>query len=487
MAGTFPDTTGWKREMRLIAGLDIGTTGCKITVFTPDGVCLGREYAAYRTTRASGIHEMEASALAAGVSKVVDAASARFGRIDAIGVTSFGEAFVLTDGDGRPLRPMLLCSDSRGAEEAHAFAASFGAGRAADISGVLPSEGYSIPKLMWIKRHEPEVFARAKFAMLVEDYVIYLLTGERVIDHSMATRTGAFDIHRLDWSVEMLDAAGIPVSMLSRPVPTGTAVGETAGGSVVVAAGHDQVACAVGAGVFEPGTAAEGAGTVECITPVFSDIPAADSFRQDKYCVIPYFGNWVTYAFTHTGGELLRWCADDICGRPHAELQAGAYEGPTGLLVLPYLAGAATPYMDSGAKGAVVGLTLGTKSRDLYLGCMESIAYEMRLNMERLGLAGVKFDRLVATGGGARSDLWMQMKSDVLGIPFEALEVEDAGTVGCAMMAGVACGAFRDMGEARTAMVRKSRSFEPDAARHARYGDVYARYVKLYGAVRPLM
>ena len=473
--------------MKLIAGLDVGTTGCKVTVFTPDGKCLGREYATYKTTRTSGVHEVDAAALAAGVKGVVDAATAKFGHIDAMGVTSFGEAFVLTDGEGNPLRPILLCTDSRGAEEARAFAATFGAERAARISGVMPSESYSFPKMMWIKAYEPEVFARAKFAMLVEDYVIYLLTGERVIDYSLATRTGAFDIHRLDWSAEILDAAGLPVSLFSRPVPAGTVAGVTLSGIKVVAAGHDQVACAAGAGAFEPGTAAEGAGTVECVTPVFRDIPESISFQRDNYCVVPYFGNYVTYAFSHTGGELLRWCADDICGRSHAELQSGTYDGPTGLLVLPHLAGAATPYMDSGAKGAIVGLTLGTKARDVYLACMEAVAYEMRLNREHLAASGVKFDRLVATGGGARSKLWMQMKSDVLGIPFDALEVEDAGTVGCAMMAGVACGAFRDLGEAKSVMVRKAGSFEPDAARHARYAEVFERYVKLYAAVRPLM
>jgi xylulokinase len=470
-----------------IAGLDVGTTGCKVTVFTPEGHCLGREYRTYATRRKASVHEVDATALAAGVTEAFEAATARFGRIDAMGVTSFGEAFVLTDRDGKPLRPILLCTDRRGAEEARAFAASFGAERAARISGLMPSESFSFPKLMWLQAHEPDVFARASHVMLVEDYVIHLLTGERVIDHSLATRTGAFDLRALDWSADILDAAGISSRMFSRPVPTGTVAGMSADGTRIVAAGHDQVACAVGAGVFEPGTAAEGAGTVECMTPVFRDIPATLDFQRDNYCVVPYFGNYVTYAFSHTGGELLRWCADDLCGRTHEELQSGAYDGPTGLLVLPHLAGAATPYMDSGAKGAIVGLTLGTGAREVYLACMEGVAYEMRLNRERLAASGVHFDRLVATGGGARSKRWMQIKADVLGIPFDALEVEDAGTVGCAMMAGVAAGAFRDLREAAAAMVKRTDTYEPDPARHLRYSDVYARYEKLYGAVRPLV
>ena len=473
--------------MSLVAGLDVGTTGCKVTVFTPDGECLGREYRKYATRHAGSVHEIGAEALASAILETVAAANARFGKIDAMGVSSFGEAFVLADEAGKPLRPILLCTDSRGADEAKAFASAFGAERAARISGLLPNESYSLPKLMWLKTHEPDVFARAKYVMLVEDYVIYLLTGERVIDHSLATRTAAFDIHDLRWSEEILDAAGVPVEMFSRPVATGAVAGVTADGTMIVASGHDQVACAVGAGVFEPGKAAEGAGTVECMTPVYSRIPETIDFQRDNYAIVPYFGNYVTYAFSYTGGELLRWCADDLFGKSHEELQNGDYKGPTGLLVLPHLAGAATPYMDSGSKGAIVGLTLGTRARDIYFACMEAVAYEMRLNMERLAASGVRFDRLVATGGGAKSKLWMQIKADVLGIPFDALEVEDAGTVGCAMMAGVASGAYRSLGEAKAVMVKKVGTYVPDTKRHELHAEVFARYKRLYPAIRPLV
>ena len=143
--------------------------------------------------------------------------------------------------------------------------------------------------------------------------------------------------------------------------------------------------------------------------------------------------------------------------------------------------------MDSGSKGAIVGLTLGTKARDIYFACMEAVAYEMRLNMEHLAASGVRFDRLVATGGGAKSKLWMQIKADVLDIPFDALEVEDAGTVGCAMMAGVASGAYRNLDEAKVAMVKKVGTYEPDTKRHELYAEVFARYERLYPAIRPLV
>ena len=473
--------------MRLLAGLDVGTTGCKVTVFTSEGENLGREYRDYPVRRAVDAQEIDAAALGESVLDCVKAAKSRFGRIEALGVTSFGEAFVLADENCRPLRPILLCTDARGADECRAFCEAFGADRAARIAGVKPSESYSFPKLMWVRRHEPEVYAKARHVMLVEDYVIRLLTGRCVIDHSLAARTGAFDIRALRWSDEILAAAGLDASLFSEPLPTGAVAGRDADGMKVVAGGHDQVACAVGAGVFEPGVAAEGAGTVECVTPVFAAIPETARFQNDNYCAVPYFGNYVSYAYSYTGGELLRWCKDAICGRDHGELQSGDYAGPTGLLVLPHFAGAATPYMDSGSRGAIIGLSLATTARDVYLACMEAVAYEMRLNLDRLAASGVTVGRLVATGGGAKSRLWMQMKADVLGLPFDTLETEDAGTVGCAMMAGVAAGVFADLSAAKDALVRKTGSFAPNSERHAAYSAVYRRYEKLYNAVRPLV
>ena len=480
--------------MKLIAGLDIGTTGCKVTVFDETGANLGREYRDYPVKRQTTAQEVDAEALRDGVFAVLSAAAKRFGAISGMGVTSFGEAFVVTDGEGRPLRPVMLCTDPRGAEECAELVAKVGAQELMRITGVKASETYSLPKLLWIKRHEPELFAKAKYVMLVEDYVIYLLTGLRRIDYSLATRSMAFDLETLGWSEKILGACGIDPAMFSEPVATGSVAGtvsaETAAATgldpamKVIASGHDQVAAAVGAGVFEPGTAVDGAGTVECVTPVYEKIPEDRAFQENNYNVAPYFGKYVAYAYSYTGGALVQWCTN-LLGKGHAELQEGDY-APTGLLLLPHFAGAATPYMDSGSKGAIVGLSLATTPRDLYLACLEGVAYEMRVNQERLVQSGVVYRRLVATGGGAKSKLWMQIKADVLGVPVTSLETEDAGTVGSAMMTGVATGVFADLDAARRTMVREVATFTPDPARKAEYDKIFARYAKLYDAVRPL-
>ena len=160
---------------------------------------------------------------------------------------------------------------------------------------------------------------------------------------------------------------------------------------------------------------------------------------------------------------------------------------PTGLLVLPHFAGAATPYMDTGSKGAILGLTTATTAADIYRACMEGVAYEMRLNYESLSGSGIHFEKLNATGGGARSKLWMQMKADVLDLPITALKTVDAGTVGSAMLTGIAAGLFRDLEDAAAHMVQEMETYYPKAEMHEKYMRIYERYKSVYNAVRPLM
>ena len=209
------------------------------------------------------------------------------------------------------------------------------------------------------------------------------------------------------------------------------------------------------------------------------------------FAVVPHVvpGKYVAYAFSYTGGELVRWCAETL-GQGHTiESLDTAFSGtgPTGLLVLPHFAGAATPYMDTGSKGAIVGLTASTTLPDIFRACREGVVYEMKLNIEALKGTGVAFEKLRATGGGARSRVWMQMKADALGFPVTALDVPDAGTVGSAMMTGVASGVFSNLTEAAEVMVHEAGTYLPRPEMTEKYNEVYERYKRLYNAVRPLV
>lgn len=492
-----------------IAGLDIGTTGCKLTVFDETGKYIDKAYQDYPVSRGTGEHEVDASAILEGVYTVLRKMSVVHKDIAGIGVTSFGETFVMTDGEGKPLHRAMLYTDPRGSEECGELEKKLGGKKIASITGLKPHEMYSLPKIMWMKKHEPEIYHQAKHIFLMEDFVINALTGIAKIDYSLATRTMGFDIAFLEWSQDLFRAAGIDQKLMSEPVPTGTTIGtltKTASELTgmpqevkIVAVSHDQVAAAVGAGVFDSDKAVDGAGTVECITPVYDSIPDLEVMYRGNYAVVPYVipGKYVCYAFSYTGGALIQWCVDNLAKKEKEEaLKNGTSvneyleknsEGPTDLLVLPHFAGAATPYMDTGSKGAIVGLTAGHTVADIYRACMEGVVYEMMLNMEYLKESGVAFTMLHATGGGARSEVWMQMKADMLGVPITALATADAGTVGSAMLTGIAVGCFHDLKDAAEHMVEEKKVYQSNSVMHEKYQKVYERYRKLYETVRPLV
>jgi len=492
-----------------IAGLDIGTTGCKLTVFDTSGTYLDKAYRDYPVKRGVTEHEMDAGSIMEGVFAVMKDMAAKYPDIAGIGVTSFGETFVLTDEAGKPLHNTMLYTDPRGSVECRELSEKLGDRYIASITGVKPHETYSLPKLMWIKKHRPEIYEQAKHALLIEDFVVFRLTGKAQIDHSLAARTMAFDIRKLDWSEEIFQAAGIDKNLMSQPVPTGTKAGkilpeiaEKTGLSItteIVSISHDQVAAAVGAGVFGSDKAADGAGTVQCLIPVYDGIPETDDMYQGNYALVPYVmpGKYVAYAYSYTGGALLQWCVETLAKKEKelAEEQGisvneyleGSFKEPTGLLVLPHFAGAGTPYMDNGSKGAIVGLTAASTVSDIYRTCMESVVYEELVNLERLKAAGVRINMMHATGGGAKSEVWMQMKADILDIPMTALATADAGTVGSAMLTGIAIGCFEDLEDAALHMVEKRKVYEPNPDMHKKYMQIYDRYKQLYHAVRPLV
>ena len=209
------------------------------------------------------------------------------------------------------------------------------------------------------------------------------------------------------------------------------------------------------------------------------------------FSVVPYVlpGKYVAYAFSYTGGALIQWAMETFGkGETYESMEkACGRDGPTGLLVLPHFAGAATPYMDTGSKGAILGLTTATTAADIYRACMEGVAYEMRVNYEALQGSGIRFEKLNATGGGARSKLWMQMKADVLNLPITALKTVDAGTVGSAMLTGIAVGLFGNLNDAAAHMVQEMETYYPRQEMHDQYRKIYERYKAVYQAVRPLM
>lgn len=493
-----------------IGGLDIGSTGAKVTVLDEHGLVLHSGYRDYPVSRYANAHEVDANLIWETVKGLLKDAVVHVPAFEAVGVTSFGESFVLLDENNRVLLPTMMYTDPRGEKQAERLGNVLGVEVIADISGTLPHSMFSLPKLMWVRDEHPAVYARVRRVCLIGDFVTYLLTGTHVIDYSLAARTMGFNIRYLTWSRSIFEAAGIDPALFGRPVSSGSIVGVVLPdlaaelglqeSFVVVLSGHDQIAAAVGSGVMEPGRAANGSGTVECVTPVFAGIPEGNRLQKSNYSVIPFLGNtnYCCYAFSFTGGNLVKWFLSEIASGPltkanatgesvYTLLENGAPDSPTGILVLPHFAGAATPYMDTGSRGAVIGLGLSHTTADLYRAVMEGIAFEDAINIEKLAESGIQIEAVNASGGCARSGVWLQMKADILGIPVTRLSIEEAGTVGSIMFTGVAIGLYENLKSASDAMVKPIRTYTPRPEQHAAYLKHYTRYRKMYDAVRPLM
>ncbi len=480
-----------------IAGLDIGTTACKLCVYDENGQHMNtfeQEYPPCPGTR------IDVNSLWAAACQCLRAA-AQYTDLAAIGITSFGETCVLLDEDGEPLMDALLYTDPAGEDEANELAQHFGS-RLNAVTGLTASGMYSLPKMMWMRRHAPELFQKAVYIPEIEDFVVYRLTGVKQTDYSLASRTMAFDVRKRCWDEEILAYAGISSALLSAPVPTGTAAGPLLPDIAkelglpqhiqIVSISHDQVAAAVGAGALCPGQAVDGGGTVQCITPVYQGFPTGQGFAEGKFSVVPYLKDdqYVSYAFFFTGGALLKWYRDSLLqcngegGAFYARMNSALPEGPTGILTLPHFAGAGTPYMDPLATGAIMGLTPSATQAHIYKALMESVAYEMRLNIEKLGEAGIPVTALRATGGASRSPEWLQIKADILGLPITALKNAQCGAVGSIMLAGCAIGAYGSLEEAAARFVEEGITYLPNPERHRQYTALFAKYSRAYAAVK---
>lgn len=503
-----------------IAGLDIGTTGCKCTVFDADGTYLNKAYREYPTKHLGNGYEIDAALLRESVLDVISEMASEYPDIGGVGVTSFGETFVLTDEKGEPLQPAMLYTDPRGHEECLELIEKLGEMNIARITGLRPHEMYGISKLMWVKNLKPEIYSKAKHVLQIEDFIVFTLSGVAQEDYSLATRTMAFDLDTLNWSDEIINAAGIDKSLYPMPVPSGTPAGPITKemakrcglfeDTIIVSISQDQISAAVGAGAFDGTVAVDGSGTVECMTLLYDEKPDPEELFKGYFVTVPYVipGKYVTYAFMYTGGALTKWCTDNLAGKEQlkaAELSSSVYEvleqeyaakmkekgadfnEPTGMLILPHFAGAATPYMDTGSKGAIVGLTVDTSNAEIYMACLEGICYEMYLLYNKIKNTGIKFETFHATGGGAKSQVFMQMKADMLGVPFVAMKTSDSGTVGSAMMTGVAIGLYKDIKEAARIMIKTTDRYEPNMERHEKFMKIFEKYEKLYEAVRPLV
>jgi sugar (pentulose or hexulose) kinase len=501
--------------VRHTIGLDVGTTAVKAGLLAEDGrmvAVAGEEYSLRHP--APDRAELDAGTYWTAAVSAIRRALAD-GRVDpasvtAIGVSSQGETVTPVDDAGVPVAPTQVWFDNRALAESREIEDAFGTDAIYDATGV-PSvfPTWTACKILWLRRNEPGAFAAARRFLLVEDLMLHRLTGRFVSEGGVACTSLLYDIRSHDWWPPMLDVVGIGPERLPELIRPGDVAGTLTAAAadalglprsvVVVAAGMDQGAGAVGVGNVGGGIVSESTGGALTLQATV-DRPDGDPARQTPVYVHSAPGTYLYCPVCPTGGMTLTWFRDNFGGEEVARAAAeatSAYDlltalaaevppGAEGLTMLPHLMGAFSPEYEPEARGAFYGLTLRHGKGHAVRAILEAIAFMLRRNLELLATAGAPALEVRSHGGGSRSDLWNRIKADACGIPVVTLEGEDAALRGDAMLAGVATGLFSDLAAATAVAVATKRRYEPDPAARPAYDEAYARYLMLFDAVRPM-
>jgi xylulokinase len=494
-----------------LLGIDIGTTGCKAMALSVQGKILGTAHREYDVVRPqTGWAELNSQLVWEQIQDVIREVAAQTAHdpVEAICVSSMGEAMTPVSRDRQILGNCLLGFDTRGAETTAKLAA-LDPVMFFERTGNVVSTIYGGQKLIWLRDHRPELFEKTYKFLGWADLVAYLLGGDPVTDYSLANRSLFFDLRQQHWSAETLAYVGMPAEKLPGLAQAGTAVGTLAPhiaahlglrpGIQIVIGSHDQCVNAVGAGALRPGIAAYGLGTYFCITPVYDSIPPAAMMIKSKLNVehhaLPNL--YVSFYYNLTGGALLKWFRDTFAALERTAAQAKGLDvydhllaempaEPTNLLVLPHFAPTGPPYYDDNPNGLITGLTLETSRGEFLKGLLEGVTYYFRVGLVRLAEAGIFIQECRVSGGAARSDAWLQLMADILARPLSRPTITEAGALGAAILAGVGGGIYDSAEQAVNALVRVERIFEPNTRRQALYDERFARYGLLYPFAKQL-
>jgi len=490
--------------MELLLGIDAGTTSVKSGLFSADGKCLAVSRQEYQlSTPYANWAELDPEiywqACVTTVKQVLKQAGGS--DISAVAVSSQGETVIALDMHGKPVYPAIVWLDNRAVLEAEILAKKFAPAvyKKTGIPEIIPT--WSACKILWLKHNEPEIFSRASKFLLVQDYLIYRLTGQYASNDSVACTSLYLDITTHDWWHDILHEIGINEKHLPFLYPPGDAVGNisqeasTQTGlpqtAKVVGGGMDQSVGALGAGNIRAGIVSETTGAALTIQV---SIPLPD---VDKNKIIPVYchsvpGKYLFVPVCPTAGMAYKWFRDTFATLEMAQAEkdgSDAYDlltalasdvppGSDGLTMLPHLMGAYSPEPNPSARGSFTGFTLSHTRGHFARAIFEGVAFLLKKNLEVLQKAGIEVSEIRSTGGGARSSLWNQIKSNVCGAPVVTLQNEDTALLGDAILAGVAAGVFKTIEDGCRQMVTLKDKIAPNA-QSADYAASYRRYCDL--------
>ncbi len=490
--------------MALVLGIDVSTTATKAILVDGSGAVRGTGTAEYGLSTPRPLWSEQDPALwwtatQEAIPRALAAAGASGDDVEAVGLTGQMHGAVLLDREGAVIRPAILWNDQRTGAECDEIRARVGPDRLIEVTGNDALTGFTAPKLLWVRNHEPEAFGRIAHVLLPKDEVRRQLTGEVAMDVADGSGTQLFDLAARTWSPEVLgalelDPAWFPPTF-EGPAITGritAAAAEATGlraGTPVVAGGGDQAANGVGVGAIDEGVVALSLGTSGVIfAATRSPIHEAQG-RVHAFChAVP--DRWHLMSVMLSAAGSFRWFRDALApGEAFGDLAASAEPvsaAMDGLHFLPYLTGERSPHPDPEARGAFVGLTTAHDRRHLTRAVLEGVAFGLRDGLDLMLAAGMaRPAQIRASGGGLASPTWRQILADVLDVELVAPSTTEGAAFGAATLAAVGAGWFANVAEAADALVRTTPVASPDGTRAAAYAEAHAAFRALYPALAP--
>ncbi|CAN5281350.1 xylulokinase [soil metagenome] len=490
----------------LFLGLDVGTSGVKALLVDEAGEVEASATSPLSLSTpqpgwAEQDPEMWWSAAVASFQQLL--AGGAGARVAAVGISGQMHSSVFLNGRGEVIRPALLWCDGRTTRECREITERVGGEeQLRDLASNPALEGFTLPKVLWLRNHEPEAFARVATVLLPKDYLRYCLTGVLATEPSDASATLMYDTAKLRWSQEILAATGIPETLvpevggssevLGRVTREVAALTGLAEGTPVVGGGADNACGAAGVGAIFPGEAVASWGTSGTVLAPMAEPRVDPQLRAHTFChVVP--GVWYLMGVVLSAGGAFAWhreqLARELAEAPDAPRQlneeaAAIPPGAEGVTFLPYLQGERTPHRDASARGAFVGLSLAHTRAHLTRAVLEGICFALRDSVSILQELGLSPDHLLLTGGGARSPFIRRLQADIYGLPVGTVTREEGPAYGAALLAAVGVGAFPDLAAATRATLTRTPLEQPDLQSHRAYDAPYARFRALYPALR---
>ena len=476
--------------------MDIGTGACKAVAFDMNGNELANAIREYTILHPGpGMAELNSQNVIESCFDVIREVNQKItDPVDAMSISSQGEAFTPVAHDGSYLANAMVSSDVRAIDIVAEWNQTFDVDHIYKITGHTPHPLFTLFKILWLKKYQPEIWREARYFLCFEDLFQFQVGIHPCISWPLAGRTMMFDVRHHCWSDDILKAIELEKSRLSRPVVSGESVGQIdlvtgkklgfRNPVMIVAGGHDQTCAALGAGVIKPGLCMYATGSVECFCPML-DVPSfTEELQKNNLCCYDFTvrGKYTSVAYSLTGGNILRWVRDEL-SETYSHLLQSMPDDPTNLLVLPYFTATGTPYFDPSAQGAILGLKLTTTKGEIIRALLEGVALEMKLNLQLMEKSGMKIESFVATGGGTKNEKWTQLKADVLNKTIMTRNIKETGCFGAAMLA---CSAFTKIPVEDLISQNQEPAgiFVPDEKKSTIYEQKFIMYQKLYPVLK---